>query len=72
MSKTKYCINCKQSVRPVKRFRWGLFIGGLLLTAGLLSVIYLFYFWFQNSKYCPICKDNLNKQKNPATDQVPG
>lgn len=56
MSKLKYCTNCKQNVSPVKRFRWGLFIGGGILTAGLISLVYLFYFWFQSGKYCPMCK----------------
>lgn len=56
--KKKYCNNCQKNVFPKNRFSWRWFIGGAILTAGLISVIYLFYFLATGDKHCETCGGN--------------
>jgi RNA polymerase subunit RPABC4/transcription elongation factor Spt4 len=53
----KYCNNCKQNVKPKRKFG----IGTALITV-LTCGIYLF-FYFTKPKRCPMCNDrNFSKE----------
>jgi len=55
VSKIRYCKNCKQKVKPIKKFSWLIFILGLL-AFGVGALLYLIYYYIiKKSTRCPIC-----------------
>ncbi len=54
----KYCKNCQQKVKPVKKFSWITFLLGCLLF-GVGGAVYLLYYWILKRKQCPICGKKL-------------
>ncbi len=50
----KYCINCKRTVEPIKRFNWGAFIIGFLLFV-IPAIVYLLWFMVADIGRCPMC-----------------
>ena len=54
----KYCKNCKQNVKPIKKFSWGMFIL-------FLGVFYLIYYFLLKRKSCPMCHSrNFTRKEN--------
>jgi hypothetical protein len=58
-----YCGLCHRWVYPVKNFNWAVFLLGLFLTSGILSVIYCVHYIFKRGDECPLCHGkSLTKQ----------
>ena len=55
MTQVRYCGNCERYVTPQKKFNWWIFILGGLISWGLISLIYLIYYFAVKKAVCPIC-----------------
>ena len=50
----KYCTACERNVSPKKKFNWVIFVLGLL-SAGIISTLYVIYYFLFQKRQCPIC-----------------
>lgn len=56
MAKIRFCNLCNRNINPIKRFNWTIFLIGLL-SAGIISFMYLCFFIAKGGDTCPICKN---------------
>jgi len=59
-----YCIDCEKYVKLEKPFNWVVFLAGIL-TYGIISIAYLFYYLAVKKPRCKECKGQELRTKPP-------